>query len=111
MSCLSKSHRINTHKEFSQIYRSNKKWHTHSFVVFFKESDNLNVAFVTSKKVGNAVYRNRARRVLRALVLEKEDQLKNGKYIIVAKNAIFDRTHKILQNDFKYAIKKLDLFK
>jgi len=43
--------------------------------------------------------------------LEKEAILKNGKYIIVAKNAIFDRTHKILQNDFKYAIKKLDLFK
>ena len=27
------------------------------------------------------------------------------------KNAIFERTHKILKNDFKYAIKKLDLFK
>ena len=37
--------------------------------------------------------------------------LENGKYILVAKNAIFERTHKILKNDFKYAIKKLDLFK
>jgi len=61
--------------------------------------------------VGNAVHRNRARRILRALVLEKEKELKNGKYILVAKNAIFERTHKILKNDFKYAIKKLDLFK
>jgi len=43
--------------------------------------------------------------------LEKENQLKNGKYIIVAKNAIFERTYKVLQNDFKYAMKKLDLFK
>jgi len=43
--------------------------------------------------------------------LEKENQLKNGKYIIVAKNAIFEREHKVLKNDFKYAIKKLNLFK
>jgi len=44
------------------------------------------------------------------LVLEKEDQLANGKYIFVAKTDIFERDHKTLQNDFKYAIKKLGLF-
>ncbi|MEA2019215.1 MAG: ribonuclease P protein component [Campylobacterota bacterium] len=110
MSCLSKSHRINTQKEFNKIYKSNKKWHTHSFVVFFQKSDSFNVAFVSSKKVGNAVYRNRARRKLRALVLEKENQLQDGKYIFVAKNALLDREHKVLQKDFTYAIKKLGLF-
>ncbi|MEA3497945.1 MAG: ribonuclease P protein component [Campylobacterota bacterium] len=110
MSCLSKSHRINTNKEFNQIYRSNKKWHTHSFVVFFQKSDDFKVAFVSSKKVGNAVYRAKSRRLLRALVLEKENQLTNGKYIFVAKNDIFERDFKTLQKDFKYAIKKLGLF-
>ena len=48
--------------------------------------------------------------MLRALVLEKEKELKNGKYIFVAKNSIFEREHKTLRNDFKYAMKKLDLF-
>jgi len=85
-------------------------WHTHSFVVFFKHSDELKVAFVSSKKVGNAVYRAKGRRLLRALVLDKEKQLKNGKYIFVAKNAIFERDFNTLKKDFKYAIKKLDLF-
>ncbi|MEA2050440.1 MAG: ribonuclease P protein component [Campylobacterota bacterium] len=111
MSCLSKSHRINTQKEFNYIYKSNKKWHTVSFVVFFQKSDKLNVAFVSSKKVGNAVLRNRSRRKLRALVLEKEDTLINGKYIFVAKPALFERDHKTLQKDFNYAIKKLGLSK
>jgi RNase P protein component len=45
------------------------------------------------------------------LVLEKENQLKNGKYILVAKNSIFEKDHKALRNDFKYAMKKLDLLK
>ena len=45
-----------------------------------------------------------------AAVLEKENQLQNGKYIFVAKNDIFERDYKTLQKDFKYAIKKLGLF-
>tara|TARA_B110000046_G_C12878015_1_gene348902 strand:+ start:335 stop:466 length:132 start_codon:yes stop_codon:yes gene_type:complete len=41
--------------------------------------------------------------------LDKENQLRNGKYIFVAKHSIFEREYKVLKNDFKYAIKKLDL--
>ncbi|WP_412728009.1 ribonuclease P protein component [Arcobacter sp. 15-2] len=93
------------------MYKSNKKWHTHAFVVFFLESDSFNIAFVSSKKVGNAVQRNRARRVLRAIILEKENQLRTGKYVLVAKNNIFERKHKVLKNDFNYVMKKLNLFK
>jgi len=61
--------------------------------------------------VGNSVYRSKSRRLLRALVLDKEDQLKNGKYIFVAKAAIFQRDFITLKKDFRYALKKLDLFK
>jgi len=75
------------------------------------KSDRLNIAFVSSKKVGNAVYRNRARRLLKALVLEKESKLKNGKYIFVAKNTIFEKKYINLQKDFNFAMKRLDLFK
>ena len=70
----------------------------------------MQVAFVSSKKVGNAVHRNKARRKLRALVLEKEKLLQNGKYIFVAKNELFERDHKILQKDFDFAMKKLGLY-
>ena len=66
---------------------------------------------MSSKKVGNAVCRNRARRKLRALVLEKENRLQNGKYILVAKSELLKRSHKILQKDFDYAMKKLGLLK
>jgi hypothetical protein len=43
--------------------------------------------------------------------LGKEDQLKNGKYIFVAKISIFEREYKVLKNDLEYAMKKLDLDK
>ncbi|MCK5294376.1 MAG: ribonuclease P protein component [Arcobacteraceae bacterium] len=112
MSCLSKQHRVKTTKEFNQIYKSNKRWHTISFVAFFKSSKNetINIGFVASKKIGNAVKRNRAKRLLRSLVLNQELNLANGQYVFIAKAEIFNRDYKTLQKDFKYAMKKLDIF-
>ncbi len=70
----------------------------------------INVAFVTSKKVGNAVKRNKARRRLRALFLEFEPLLKNGNYILVAKNEIENRDYITIKKDFKWTMNKLKLF-
>jgi ribonuclease P protein component len=61
--------------------------------------------------VGNAVYRNKAKRVLRAIVLKHENKLSIGKYIFVAKNEIFKRDFKTLNDDFRYALKKLNKLK
>jgi RNase P protein component len=43
--------------------------------------------------------------------LEKESDLKQGKYIFVAKSELLNREFKVLQRDFSYAMKKLGLFK
>jgi len=42
--------------------------------------------------------------------LQNENKLKTGKYIFVAKADLLAKEHKELKNDFKYAIKKLNLF-
>jgi len=70
----------------------------------------MQLAFVASKKVGNAAQRARAKRRLRALILTYESKIKIGKYIFVAKEKIFDKNSKELNQDFKYAMKKLELF-
>jgi len=61
--------------------------------------------------VGNAVKRSEAKRKLRALSLKYQDNIKSGKYIFVAKELIFQKDFKALENDFKYAMKKLQLLK
>ena len=71
----------------------------------------MQLAFVASKKVGNAVKRAEAKRKLRALILLNEEKIKTGKYIFVAKDRIFEKKSKELNQDFRYAMKKLDLHK
>ena len=52
--------------------------------------NDLKLAFVASKKIGNAVLRAKAKRRLRACILDYEDRLNEGSYIFVAKNLIHE---------------------
>jgi len=60
---------------------------------------------VASKKVGNAVKRNFAKRRLRALFINKE--LKKGTFILVAKKDILDIDFKQLKHHFNKSLKAL----
>ena len=71
----------------------------------------MKLAFVASKKVGNAVKRAKAKRRLRAVLLAYENKIETGKYIFVLKEKVFDKSPQELDQDFKYALKKLQLLK
>ncbi|MGM0518675.1 MAG: ribonuclease P protein component [Campylobacterota bacterium] len=111
MSCLSKKYRLNSQRDFNKLYKSGKKWHTGSFVAFFSLDEKFKIAFVTSKKVGNAVLRNKARRRARALFKTYENRVKTGKYIFVIKKEIHQKDYKDLKRDFDFALKRLELLK
>jgi len=66
---------------------------------------------VTSKKVGIAVVRNKARRRMRAIFLSYENKVLSGKYIFVVKDKINDRDFDELKRDFNFALKRLELLK
>ena len=68
---LSKIERIKRKNDFSQVYNSGKIIYSNSrklkaiFYLGKSESKSVKVAFGISKKAGNAVWRNRLRRLLR----------------------------------------------
>lgn len=68
------------------------------------------MGFTATKKIGNAVIRNRTKRRLRALFLENIDNIKDGRYIFLAKKEIVNIDYMDLKRDFKYLLKKLNLF-
>ncbi len=65
------------------------------------------VGFTASKKIGNAVFRNRAKRRMRALAREilAPDARPGWDYVLVAKpNATVSRDYALLQDDLRSAI-------
>ena len=87
-------------------HRSSKTWHTPSFVLFFKKGDEYKVGFVASKKIGNAVHRNRAKRLLRAHFIENIDLLSRGSYVLVAKPALISESFLEVRKSYLHALKK-----
>ncbi|MFT5836059.1 MAG: ribonuclease P protein component [Sulfurimonas sp.] len=76
-------------------------------VLFYLPTKTIHkVGFTATKKIGNAVKRNRAKRRLRALFCENSSQLQDGTYIFVAKLSINEISHEELKNDFKKVLHK-----
>lgn len=69
------------------------------------------VGFTATKKIGNAVKRNRAKRKLRALFCKYSNFLQDGTYIFVAKQSINEVPHQQLELDFKKILTKSKSFK
>lgn len=76
-------------------------------MLFFLPQNGIHkIGFTATKKIGNAVKRNRAKRRLRALFCEYSNSLKDGTYIFVAKQSLNETTHENLIKDFKKIITK-----
>ena len=89
------------------VYKqATKIWHSPYFVLFFKKNDAFTVGFVASKKVGNAVYRNRAKRLLRAHFIENIDLLTKGSFVFVAKPTLIKESHNVTKKAYLHALKK-----
>lgn len=87
---------------------------THNMVLqaapSLSETDNIMVGYTATKKIGNAVVRNKSKRRLRAIVnsvLEKY-ALPHTDYIFIARLSTADCDFKELQRDTIYAIKKIN---
>lgn len=69
------------------------------------------MGIVASKKVGNAVHRNRAKRLLRSHLLNFSDSLKSGRYVLVAKPNLLTVDYNQTSKEFFNALKRLKAVK
>ncbi|SFV54768.1 Ribonuclease P protein component [hydrothermal vent metagenome] len=93
------------------MYRqATKVWHTPYFVLFYKKNETYTTGFVASKKIGNAVQRNRAKRLMRAHFIENIDVLKQGSYVLVAKAPILNQGFLETKKTYLHALKKCTAF-
>jgi len=80
-------------------------------VCFYLKDENFSVGYIASKKVGNAVKRNRAKRRLRALFGKYESSSVAGIYVFVAKSPITDEEYLKVEDSFLLSMKRLNTIK
>jgi ribonuclease P protein component len=107
---LKKEWRVRSNKDFRRIYRAGKAVPGKYLVVFKKENgiDKTRFGFSVSKKIGNAVVRNRRKRLLREISRKYSGYIKKGFDIIVIARAVEDKklSFKELEKDYFRLLKK-----
>ena len=103
---------LNNQKNFNNVYRRGSSRGS-PFVVILYRKNRLSfsrIAFVASKKVGNSVCRNRARRLMRESIRTMDFVLKPGyDVILVARNSINGVKCQEVQRTLLKALKACDL--
>lgn len=102
--------RIRKNKEFFHLYKKGKRYRGKYFnlVYLSSASSSSRMAVVVSKKVGNAVKRNKFKRWIRTLFRRNKNLLKDPiDIIIIIKQEILEASWQKLQEDYLAAIKSI----
>ena len=93
---MNRSYSLKRHKEFRYTYRVGKSVGTRLFSLIWAKnrSDSVKVGFSVSKRIGNSVQRNRAKRRLRACITPMLEHIKTGS------NLVFVARHDVLTVSF-----------
>ena len=106
---MKKSYRIKKEKEFQHIMEKRQSFANRNFVVYVAENPNnqhFRVGLSVGKKVGNAVMRNRIKRLIRQGLFEMKAEIKRHyNIVLIARpnivNLSFEEVKKNLQHVFK----------
>ena len=87
---------LSKNEDFKNLLKG-KKCSNKYFTLFFKKlnnknNKNLNISFVTKKKLGNAVKRNKIKRRLKNMTNDAVKKISinfNYSYLVIAKNTVF----------------------
>ena len=108
-SSVNRSYSLKRHKEFRYTYRVGRKNSASLFTLVYARSRNASVriGFSVSKRVGNAVQRNRAKRRMRACITPMLPSIRGGcNLIVIAKPEVLDAPFPELQAELEALLKK-----
>ena len=95
---------LSKNEEFKNLLKQKKI--TNKYVsIFFgklinKDNGRLNISFVTKKKIGNAVKRNKIKRRLRSIMNEAVKKISinfNYSFLVIAKSSMLNNEYKIIK--------------
>ena len=107
---MERRYRLQKNRTFQYVYRRGRSVACRDLVMLYARGRGLQVGFSVSKKVGNAVTRNKVKRRLRECFRPYLGDVKNGLYVVVARPSAAGATFQSLQRDMRYLLKKQSAF-
>ena len=105
---------LSKNEEFKNLLKQ-KKISNKYFTIFFgnlanKDNKKINISFVTKKKIGNAVKRNKIKRRLKNIVndaIKKVSVKFNYSYLVIAKSTMLNNEYKNIKETLFLDLEKI----
>ena len=104
-------YRLGGNRNYRYVYRRGKSHPSRNLVLIYLKGRDLKIGFSVSGKVGNAVTRNRVRRILREDARRLRAELKCGKYVFIARQGIVDAPHEAVTREMRRLLSRAKLLK
>lgn len=111
---MNRAYSLKKNREFQHVYRSGKSCATRIMVLVFSRTrrETLRVGFSVSKKVGNSVVRNRAKRRMRECFRQHMDEIARGyQFIFIAREGMAAASYAQIEKAMLYLLDKMRLLK
>lgn len=109
---MKKKNIVQKSRDFTRIIKDYKPYKYRDYVIYLErvEQDGYRFGISVSKKIGNAVVRNKIKRQLKAIISKKDYQ--NGfNCIIILGRGILERTYQEMEKNLIDALNNLNVYR
>ncbi|WP_456277191.1 ribonuclease P protein component [Bacillus sp. AK128] len=107
---MNKQYRIKKNEDFQAVFKKGISTANRQFVIYVldqPENESFRIGLSVSKKIGNAVTRNRIKRLVRQVMFEFKDYLKNGKdLVIIARKPTAEMDYHEVKSSLEHVCKR-----
>ncbi len=110
---LPRNRRITQRRDFARVRRRGKTWRGHYLLLGVLEDEaleDIKIGFITTRKLGNAVTRNRVRRRLRGIFQRLGGNVRPGAYLVVIpRRDAATASSEALEKEWKWLLRRSGL--
>jgi len=104
---IKKTYRVKRQKDFDQIFAAKDSFANRKFVIYKLKGSvpHYRVGLSVSKKLGNAVTRNRVKRLMRHAIREMESSIQPLDFVLIARPGVEQLDFREVKSNLKHLLK------